>query len=69
VKIAVDLNRCNGHARCAAEAPNLFEINPVDGTAVAIVEEVPEESHGLALRAWEACPERAVLISDHDGTD
>jgi ferredoxin len=61
MKIAIDLNRCSGHARCAAEAPSLFRIDPDDGTAVVITEEVPEERREVARRAAEACPERAVL--------
>jgi ferredoxin len=69
MKIAIDLNRCSGHARCAAEAPSLFTIDPADGTAVVISDEVPEERRALALRAASACPETAVLILEEEELD
>jgi ferredoxin len=62
VKITIDTQTCSGHARCAATAPDVFELDD-SGYALPFDGEVHT---GLEVRAREgasACPERAITVS------
>jgi ferredoxin len=64
MKIVADKSRCAGHARCAAVAEQLFEL---DGNGYIAFDEkvVPAEAHEQARRGVRACPERALkLVED-----
>jgi ferredoxin len=65
MKISIDLDRCAGHGRCAVEAPKIIAIDPSEGTAVALVADVPEDEEKAALRACAACPEQAVIVASY----
>jgi ferredoxin len=59
MKVSVDAARCQGHARCNAISPEVFDFDE-DGFAVLLTSSV---SDGLAegVRAAERnCPERAI---------
>ena len=66
LKVRVDRERCQGHARCYALAPELFALDELgngreigDGTVPA----------ALADKAWLAkanCPEDAVLVQEEE---
>lgn len=61
MKITIDKSSCSGHARCAAAAPDLFDLDE-DGYALPVDGEVPED-HATAARDGErACPERAITV-------
>lgn len=61
MKIRVDKARCAGHARCAAIAPELFELD--DDGYIAVEEiEVPPGQEDLARRGARACPERILTV-------
>lgn len=61
MKIKVKAGQCQGHARCAAIAPELFELD--DNGYIAFEERVvPAGQEALARRAVRACPERALLL-------
>jgi ferredoxin len=64
MKLSIDLDRCAGHARCAVEAPNIIVIDSSEGTAVALVVDVPEDEEIAAVRARAACPEEAVIVAE-----
>jgi ferredoxin len=66
MKIIADKTRCAGHARCAAIADHLFEL---DGSGYIAFERkiVPSGSEELAKRGVRACPERALKIALDDG--
>ena len=56
LKVHVDPEKCQGHARCKALAPELFELDEFGNGAV------PE---GLEDKAWLAksnCPELAIEV-------
>jgi len=61
VKVIIDTGTCSGHARCAATAPDVFELDdsgyalPLDGEVRAGLEDRAREG------AW-ACPERAITV-------
>jgi ferredoxin len=49
-----------GHTRCAAFASAIFGLRDDDGHSVVLVDEVPQDQQDAALRAINACPERAI---------
>ena len=64
LKISVDPEKCQGHARCKALAPELFELDQF-GNAHEIGEGVIPEA--LIEKAWLAksnCPEFAIEITE-----
>jgi ferredoxin len=61
VKIRVNADKCQGHARCYGLAPELFDID-VYGHSFVIVDEVPPELDDKAKAAIANCPESAIEI-------
>lgn len=61
MKVRVDHPRCQGHARCYALAPELFELDDNGYIRPGDVE-VPGGQEALAQRAVRACPERALAL-------
>jgi ferredoxin len=61
VKISIDTALCSGHARCAATAPDVFELDD-DGYALPFDGEVPAGLEEQAREGAMACPERAITI-------
>jgi ferredoxin len=67
MKIIADKTRCAGHARCAAVADQLFELD--SNGYIAFQEKfVPAGAEELAKRGVRACPERALKIATNDGS-
>jgi ferredoxin len=63
LRVSVDRERCQGHNRCYALAPELFEIDDL-GTSREVADGlVPAELEGKARLAVANCPEEAVSIS------
>jgi ferredoxin len=64
MRVHVDQEKCQGHNRCVALAPSLFEIDDY-GTASAIdAGLVPPELEADAALAVDNCPEFAISITD-----
>ena len=62
LRVHVDQDKCQGHSRCKALAPELFDLDEFGNAHEAGDGSVPEE---LAYKAWLAkanCPELAVEI-------
>jgi ferredoxin len=59
VKIRIDPDRCQGHARCFALAPELFAVDDY-GQASVIVDAVPTALEDRAELAIANCPEYAI---------
>jgi ferredoxin len=59
VKIRIDPDRCQGHARCFALAPELFAVDDY-GQASVIVDEVAAALEDRADLAIANCPEYAI---------
>lgn len=65
MKIVIDMSRCTGHARCAAVAPELFDLD--DNGYIAFAEKtVAPGLEDLARRGSRACPERIIQIVDDE---
>jgi len=63
MKIKAHREKCTGHARCAAIAPEIFELDDEGYTAVDEIEVTPG-SEEIARRGINACPERVFEIID-----
>jgi ferredoxin len=63
MKIRVNVAGCVGHARCAAVAPEVYELDD-NGFNVTPEKEVNESLRSQAIRGMRACPEKIITIDD-----
>ena len=64
LRIRVDQDKCQGHARCKSLAPELFDLDEFGNAHEVGDGSVPE---GLADKAWLAqtnCPEIAIEVTE-----
>jgi ferredoxin len=61
MKMYVDPKKCQGHNRCYALAPDLFDVDDY-GLSTAKPEAVPAGSEELAHLVVANCPEDAISI-------
>lgn len=61
MKITIDTRTCSGHARCAATAPDVFELDD-NGYALPLDGQVRAGLEDLAREGAFACPERAITV-------
>jgi ferredoxin len=61
MKVTVQANRCQGHARCLAEGPDVFVLDDV-GYNTTDVENVPPSLADQARRGALSCPELALTV-------
>jgi ferredoxin len=62
MKVRVDQDKCQGHARCAALAPELFELDDYGLSSALNDGIVPAELERKARLAVANCPEYAVEV-------
>ena len=60
LRVSVDSEKCQGHNRCQALAPELFEVDDLGFARAKGTGAVPAELEGKALLAVRNCPEYAV---------
>ncbi|MCC0057569.1 MAG: ferredoxin [Rhodobiaceae bacterium] len=65
VKITVNVAGCVGHARCAAVAPDVYELDD-DGFNTTAYREAEESLRAQAVRGMRACPEKIITIEDEE---
>ena len=63
MKVCVDPVLCDGCGPCADICPEAFELNE-EGTAVVILDEVPEELQEACRDAADSCPTEAISIEE-----
>ncbi|MEX5637906.1 ferredoxin [Parafrankia sp. FMc2] len=63
MKISIDSELCQGHGRCYELAPSLVT-DDERGRGTVMTPEVPDELLPEARAAANACPERALLLSE-----
>jgi len=68
VRVVVDPERCQGHNRCRALVPEVFDVDDL-GYAVVVVPDVPEQLVARTLEAARNCPERAIATDQPEGDD
>ncbi|MEE3849467.1 ferredoxin [Gordonia sp. LSe1-13] len=71
MKVHVDPDRCQGHTLCAMIAPEVFELDDMDGHATPVSEEVPVGFEDKVREAVRSCPEQAISVSErvHSGAE
>ena len=62
MKVAVDHDRCQGHARCWGLCPEVFSLDD-EGHAVVERADVPPGLEDRVRGAADNCPERAIGVS------
>lgn len=62
MRVSVDADRCEGHARCWGICPEVFDLDE-EGHAVVKLAEVPPDLEGKARDAARNCPERAIQVA------
>jgi ferredoxin len=62
VRVTVDRDRCSGHARCAAFAPEVYRLDE-EGYSVADDQPVPPGWERAAELGARACPEQAITVT------
>lgn len=60
MRVTIDPDRCQGHNRCHALAPELFEVDDLGFARARGTGEVPAGLETKALLAVRNCPEFAV---------
>jgi ferredoxin len=68
MRIVVDRDRCQGHARCQAEGPDVYELDDMGYNSTSS-DHVPTELQNQARRGALACPEYAITVIDDLGSD
>ena len=64
MRVHVDAEKCQGHNRCYALAPELFDVDDL-GNAIALNDGlVPEGLQEKAHQAMANCPEYAISITE-----
>jgi ferredoxin len=67
VRVRVDPDKCQGHNRCKALAPALFELDEYGNSREIGDGVVPEDQLQAAHLARANCPEMAVEITEESG--
>jgi ferredoxin len=62
MRVRVDADKCQGHNRCYALAPELFDVDDYGQSHVRIEGDVPPELEEKARLAVANCPEYAISI-------
>lgn len=64
MRIVFDREKCQGHGRCYALAPEVFESDDEGYAVLLVTGEVPEERQEDARLAADNCPEFAISIEE-----
>ena len=64
MKLTVDPDKCQGHNRCYALAPALFDVDDFGFATAAGDGVVPTDQEGLARLVVANCPEFAISLSE-----
>ena len=66
LKVKVDRDRCQGHARCAALAPELFALDALGNAREKGDGTVPQALVDKAYLAKANCPELAIEVIEEN---
>ena len=65
MKLVIDAAKCQGHARCFAIAPELFDVDEYGQSSVRGDGIVPDDLKEKARLAVANCPEFAITLADN----
>lgn len=65
MRVTVDPDLCQGHARCWEICPEVFALDE-DGHASVVLDEVPADLEARAGEAVDNCPERAIKLVENE---
>ena len=68
MKVRVDPERCQGHNRCYALAPELFEVDDYGMSSAKDDGAVPASLEAKARLAEANCPEFAIHVEEDPGS-
>lgn len=63
MRVTVDSSKCQGHARCFALCPEVFDVDDYGQSSVRIEGDVPAELEDRVRLASSNCPEYAIEIT------
>lgn len=61
--VVIDSSRCEGHAKCVLDCPEVFDCDD-DGFGIVKTDEVQEDLRNAVMRAVAGCPEFAISVTD-----
>ena len=61
--VTLDSTSCQGHGRCYALAPQVFDTDDEGYAVLLVTGDVPAELEGAAQLAADNCPEYAITCS------
>ncbi|SDU80467.1 ferredoxin [Gordonia westfalica] len=61
MRLVVDQDKCGGHGRCIAVAPDLFDLDD-DGVSFPLIEDIGIDREAAAKEAIANCPQSAIRI-------
>jgi len=64
VKVAADLELCQGHQMCQFEAPDVFGLDEADDKVILLDPNPPEDLREQVARAVKYCPAMALSMED-----
>jgi ferredoxin len=64
MRIVVDYGLCQGHGSCAADAPDVFDVDERKGVVILKQESPPEALRKQVEDAVRFCPTRALRIEE-----
>lgn len=64
MRVVIDAERCQGHARCHAIAPELFDVDDYGQSSVRGDGTVPDGLVDKVRLAVANCPEMAISLSE-----
>ena len=64
MRIAFERDKCQGHGRCYALSPELFESDDEGYAVLLVTGDVPEDKQDDARLAADNCPEFAITIEE-----
>ena len=65
MRVHLDSEKCQGHNRCYALAPELFDVDDFGQALLLVDGDVPEALHAKARLAASNCPEYAIKITEN----
>ena len=65
MRIVLESDKCQGHNRCYALAPELFDVDDYGQSVLLVDGDIPAELVDKARLAAANCPEFAIKVVEH----